>query len=280
MVNNQQAVVGVQTIPIRKTMILRSVIAANDMYSHYLWDPVEVLTPFTRAQKDENQQIIKAMAATVAKLESELDSFSLEELSAAQRAPVRQLITDMHKLIMEDAPEHLEAIKKRYKDFLLQPYDASTTPPMSVQDVMGGALDGSDWHAGLKDDISFKKLQEVAKQTVLTLVPGSVRKAAVSLSCLASEAEDTMTRFKISEESSPTKVKDINDAAVLCARTHREATIVALMMKHKADESQLKKFMASEERVSKTANAVPAVWESVHKGIKNLMAKAKNLEGL
>ena len=264
----------------KKTMILRSVIAANDMYSNYLWDPVEVLTPFTRAQKDENQQSIKAVAATVAKLESELDSFSLAELSAAQRAPVRQLITDMHKLIMEDAPEHLEAIKKRYKDFLLQPYDASTTPPRSVQDVMGGALDGSDWHAGLKDDINFKKLHEVAKQTVLTLVPGSVRKAAVSLSCLASEGEDTMTRFKISEESSPTKVKDINDAAVLCARTHREATIVALMMKHKADESQLKKFMASEERVSKTANAVPAVWESVHKGIKNLMAKAKNLEGL
>ena len=118
---------------------------------------------------------------------------------------------------------------------MLQPYDAITTPPRSVQDVMGGALDGSDWHAGLKDDISFKKLQEVAKQTVLTLVPGSVRKVAVSFSCLASEAEDTMTRFKISEESSPTKVKDINDAAVLCARTHREATIVALMMKHKAD---------------------------------------------
>ena len=138
-----------------------------------------------------------------------------------------------------------------------------------------GRLDGTDWHAVLDGVKTFEGLKDAAATSVLTLKPDALKRAIEQHHENVRLAESTYQRYKINDADMLKWLDDMQGVTVKATTTHREASIVALMIKHHNDLAVLTSKMNSQMSEAKKNSPLPAVAAQLHKVILDMMQKAK-----
>lgn len=188
---------------------------------------------------------------------------------------VKDLIERISDIVAKDATQHYVQLHADIEAFFQSPIASELVP---FSQIFKGGLDGSDWHEQLKALKSNKQVLQLAKKTVLTLPPTGMKAAALKYKELLSEAKSVRERFNLT--IIPAESSHCDNCQKACV-TVKEATMLALVVKHNAEENVLQRKCRSEKAsAEKTTNAFPRTWDDIHEKIKAIIDKAISLEDL